>query len=79
MVLDKIWKKAVPNYIEIKKELKEKYPTESKSDIINNSFTLCFPCLEIRLKRKLTIKDFNLSLPINYGIKLGFEMGSRAL
>jgi hypothetical protein len=76
MVKDPIWKQAFPDYAEQKKKLKEKYK-EDKPFLV--TIHLCFTCVEKRLGRKLVPSDFNLLLPINYGIVKGMEMTMRAL
>lgn len=37
---------------------------------------LCLRCTEVRLERRLTIHDFDLTIPINYAVGFGFAMAS---
>jgi hypothetical protein len=60
---DPIWLEAFPEYKEVK----------NKS--VNIPIELCFNCLQSRLERDLTINDFDLTLPINFGIGLGYGIG----
>jgi hypothetical protein len=69
MVRDSVWLTAWPDYLKLKDLLKADHPGE------NAHLLLCFPCLEARLRRKLTIDDFDLNIPINYGILLEFLIG----
>lgn len=69
MVRNPVWAAAWPEYRRLRAYLKVEHPDE------NVYLLLCFPCLEARLKRKLTIDDFDLNIAINHGILLGFEIG----
>lgn len=61
MVLDEVWERAVPDYREQRK---------------SRRFNLCFSCLESRLGRELTVRDFQ-EVPVNQGIFFGYLMGVR--
>jgi hypothetical protein len=71
MVRNSVWDAAWPEYHRLRAALKAQHPG------VRFYLLLCFPCLEARLKRKLTIDDFNLNIAINHGILLGFEIGLR--
>ena len=45
----------------------------------NKAGFLCLDCLEIKLGRKLRLKDFQPELPVNDEIFFGYEMGKRCL
>lgn len=61
---NRIWAQAIPNYKQLKQDLKTAYPHDARKHLIN----LCFPCLEIRLGRPLTPDDFDLPVPVNHAI-----------
>jgi hypothetical protein len=85
MVKNHVWDQAVPDYKHLKTVLKEQFPgTESpplgcsawaKNWDHRACVQLCFECLEQRLGRSLTIEDFDLQIPVNLGVRLGFELG----
>ena len=69
MVRNPVWTAAWPEYRKLRSGLKAEHPDKEVH------LLLCFPCLEYRLKRKLTIDDFDLNIAINHGILKGFEIG----
>ncbi len=66
IVPDAIWIQAMPNYRQLRNELRQSTG--------EGHVRLCFECLEKRLGRRLTIKDFP-DFPINGGVRLGFQLG----
>ncbi len=92
MVHDAVWQAAWPTYAKDKNwELAEAkmnlgiplgtpLTADQKAqlrDYGRPSGQLCLPCLEVRLKRPLTIEDFPADLPINHGIVSGFVLAMR--
>jgi hypothetical protein len=73
MVRDPVWRKAFPEYGALKTALRMRYP-KSGPERVKGIIGLCFTCLELRLGRALEKEDFDFSLPINDGIKLGIQM-----
>ncbi len=69
MLLDKVWKEAFPNYVEVKKK--------RRLEDTNASVQLCLRCVEKRLDRPLTIDDFTTA-PVNDSIVFGYQMGKAA-
>jgi hypothetical protein len=73
MVRHAVWRRAMPDYHELKHVLAERH---AGGDVLQRAqaiIELCFPCLEARLKRSLRPEDFNLSIPTNAGIALGYS------
>jgi len=72
MVKNEVWLQAWP----------EDYPKLRTRLILENQgrrvfVSLCYECLEKRLGRVLTIDDFDLGIPINSGVRMGFKLGLR--
>ena len=84
MVLDKVWDRAWPHSTLHRKVMERRVeearltPTMSVWAGLNRKKLvfqgLCFICIQDRLGRALVIEDFT-GLPINAGIRLGFQMG----
>lgn len=72
MLKDEVWLQAWP---EGYKELRTKLTLENQGRRV--FVGLCYECLEKRLGRMLTIDDFDLGIPINSGIRMGFKLGLR--
>lgn len=72
MVLPAVWRQAWPTYYREKAAANRAFKAGMAP---RKRFLLCFRCLEQRLCRKLTIDDFNLTLPINSGVALGYALG----
>lgn len=58
MVRQKVWNEACPD----DPDMKTKVLPYRRED---EGFHVCLPCLQVRLKRRLTRKDFYLSIPCN--------------
>jgi hypothetical protein len=71
MVSDRVWRKAWPDYHEIK-DRERRWKGTSQEALCHLS--LCFDCLEVRLGRSLRASDFNLKLPVNLPIAKGLAM-----
>ncbi len=65
MLVDAVWRKAFPDYHEVRRRRLEEDPT-----VFTN---LCMMCVEKRLGRTLTINDF-VEYPINKNIFWGYRL-----
>ena len=74
-VSDKVWLQAWPYARDHQRLMKRRALQLGLDPKIVVRQRLCFTCLEARLGRKLTIDDFQL-VPINAGIRFGFQLGS---
>lgn len=72
MLRDEVWNQAWP---EDYSKLRTRLTLENQGKRV--FICLCYDCLEKRLGRSLTIDDFDLGLPINSGIRMGFKLGLR--
>lgn len=75
MVHRPVWDRAWPEYRELKRSLVSKY--KGTPGWFRAHLELCLGCLEKRLGRPLSPDDFDLSLPINDGVRLGLSMRAR--
>ena len=72
MVKSHTWHEAWPSYTQEKRQLLRLHPPPHQYRAF---LLLCFSCLEKRLKRPLMSSDFDLDLPCNAAVRLGFYMG----
>ena len=75
MVLNEVWRTAMPEYSRLKHALRHFEESPDRVEREKRYVLLCLTCLERRLGRPIEIGDFDLTVPINLGIALGYRLG----
>ena len=76
MVHDHVWHAAFPEYRDLKKLLRERFPDLEKGMSPKTFVRACLVCLESHLGRQLTLDDFP-EAPTNSSLRFGYLLSQR--